>query len=206
MARGDKQAEIEERANIRRAAIAMRNAFHQLPPFDIGDPVAMEERCQLHMDVCMEMAMMPTLGSLAMALGCPVSTLRHAQDGSLEGWCRMKLTKESGEVLRKTLSELEGIFNAAFEGGAYSQPVTGIFAAKNNYGWRDTREVHEIVARVDVQPEQIAARYADALPMHRDPQGEVHRLQEGISARAATKAAVGLEAKLESDDLAHYEC
>ena len=136
-----------------------------------------------------------------MALGCPVSTLRNAQSGGLEGWCGMKLTQESGEVLRKNLAEIEGIFNLNFESGAYPQPVAGIFAAKNNYGWKDTREVHEPVATVEVTPDQIATRYETALPAHVDPQNETHLLADGISANAATKAAVGMEAKLESQRL-----
>lgn len=201
MARGDREAEKAERSRIRRNTLMARNRFHALPAFDIGDPDLMEERCQLHIDTCMELDVVPTLGSLAMALGCPVSTLRNAQSGGLEGWCGMKLTQESGEVLRKNLAEIEGIFNLNFESGAYPQPVAGIFAAKNNYGWKDTREVHELVATVEVTPDQIATRYEAALPAHENSNGEVHLLADGISANAATKAAVGMEAKLESQRL-----
>lgn len=195
---------MRERREIRRNALVMRNRFHELPDFDIGNPALMEERCQLHIDTCMELGLMPTLGSLALALGCPVSTLRNAQHGGLEGWCGRKLTQESGEVLRKNLAELEGMFNTAFEGGGYPQPVAGIFAAKNNYGWRDTREVHEVKVVAEVSADELSSRYQSALPAHVDPHGETHLLMDGISANAATVAAIGLQRKLSAGKLPKF--
>ena len=204
MARGDQEAQMRERREIRRNALVMRNRFHELPDFDIGNPALMEERCQLHIDTCMELGLMPTLGSLALALGCPVSTLRNAQTGGLEGWCGMKLTQESGEILRKNLAELEGMFNTAFEAGGYPQPVAGIFAAKNNYGWRDTREVHEVKVVAEISADELASRYRGAIPAHVDPHGETHLLMDGVSANAATKAALGMEGKLSSGKLRKF--
>lgn len=103
----------------------------------------------------------------------------------------------TAEILRKNLAKLEGVFNANFENGNYPQPVAGIFAAKNNYGWTDTREVHELVVHAEVTPEQIAERYQTAIPMHVDPQGDVRMLQDGQRAASAATIATSLAGQME---------
>lgn len=188
-AAGDRERGEGERARVRHASYELARRFVQLPPFDIADPQQMWDRCMLILDTCDEVDLMPTLGAFAMGLGTSLDILRRIREGGTMGWRKQRLSAESSEVLANFLMLFEGVFDANFENGAYSQPVAGIFASKNNYGWKDTRETHEVVAHVEVTPEQIAARYQASLPAHQDVNGEVHLLQEGISSSAMARTA-----------------
>lgn len=148
---------------------------------------------------------MPTVGTLAVALGVSMAQLTNLANAQQSGWYGTRLTKDSVMVLEKELFMLECLFDANFENGSYSNPVTGIFAAKNLYGWRDTREVHQQTVTVEVTPEQIAARYQQAIPTHTDMNGEVHQLQDGLSARSAGRMSGKLLARAERGEFADYD-
>lgn len=202
---GDRNAERVERSEIRRLSGELLSLAKSLPPFDIGDPEQMEARCDLCFSECARLGLVPTYGAMAMFVGASIDTLLKIRGGTAGGWHRQRLTLESAFVLQKNLELLESTFDVNFENGSYAQPVTGIFASKNLYGWKDVRETHELVARIEVTAEQIAERYGAALPMHTDPQGELHRLQDGQSAEAAAKTAAALESRIANGDFEHYE-
>lgn len=209
---GDREAQAGDRRRTRHAVHQLTRALKNLPPYDIGDPVAMDERCELVMDMHDEAGLMPTLGSLAIGLGTTIDGLTHLRAGESFGWAAGRLTPDSARVLAKNLAILEGAFDANFENGAYANPVTGIFASKNNYGWRDVREVQQVSVSVEATPEEIAERYVRAIPQHRDEHGEVHRLQDGITAQGATRVALALmegadrrEAAARAAETAHDE-
>ncbi len=204
MARGDRNAERIERSEVRRRVAVLVDELSLLPRIDYADPAQMQERCRHHRVRCMEMDLMPTVGTLAVALGVSIAQLRNLSNAQTDGWRGCKLTRESVDVLQNELVMLECSFDSNFENGAYANPVTGIFASKNLFGWKDTRETHEIVAHVEVTPEQIAGRYVEALPMHVDSHGEVHELQDGQRARSAGNMAGKLRRRIDAGDFPKF--
>ena len=204
MARGDRNAERMERSEVRRRVATLIDELSLLDRIDYADPRQMSERCRHHRVRCMEMDLMPTVGTLAVALGVSIAQLRNLSNAQQDGFRGARLSRESVEVLQNELVMLESSFDANFENGAYANPVTGIFAAKNLFGWKDTRETHEIVAHVEVTPEQIAGRYAEALPMHVDSHGEVHGLQDAQRARSAGNIAGKLRKRIDDGDFPEF--
>lgn len=204
MARGDRNAERIERSETRRRVSELADELDLLPRIDYADPSQMQERCRLHRMRCKERDLVPTVGTLAIALGVSIQQLTNLGNSQTDGWRGRRLTRESVDILQKELVMLEAIFDSNFENGTYANPVTGIFAAKNLFGWKDTRETHEIVAHVEVTPDQIAGRYAEALPMHVDSHGEVHRLMDGQRARSAGRTAGKLRKRIEDGDFPEF--
>ena len=138
--------------------------------------------------------------SLADVGAADVAGVTALSDARSKGWHGVRLTEESVEILIKELVMLESIFDGNFENGVYSQPVTGIFAAKNLFGWKDTREVHQETVSVEVTPDQISSRYGAAIPTHVDSNGQEHMLMDGIRANSAAKKAKLLQARLDNGD------
>ena len=202
---GDRNAERVERSEVRRRVALLIDELDQLPTIDYADPAQMRERCRHHRIRCMEMDLMPTVGTLVVALGISMDQLNNLARGEQSSFGGVKLTRDSANILQKELAMLECAFDANFENGSYANPVTGIFAAKNLYGWKDTRDIQQQSVTIEVTPEQIEARYVEAVPLHVDPQGEVRQLREGVSARATGKKAKRLRARVEGGDFPEYE-
>ncbi len=202
---GDRNAERVERSEMRRLSSALLREARALPLINIADPEQMDERCGLCFERCEELGLVPTYGAMAMFIGTSIDVLLKIRNGALSGWKGMRLSRQSAIVLQKNLELLESIFDVNFENGSYAQPVTGIFASKNLHGWKDTREVHQETVSIEITPEQIAARYQQALPMHVDSHGETHRLQEGYAAEAAAKTALALGTRAGRGEFADYD-
>lgn len=200
MARGDANRLRDERSDTRKRVAMLSDELSLLPRIDYSDPDQMAERCRLARVRCMECDLVPTMGMLAIALDVSISQLTSLADARSKGWHGVRLTEESVEILVKELVMLESIFDNNFENGVYTQPVTGIFAAKNLFGWKDTREVHQESVSVEVTPDQISSRYGAAIPMHVDSNGEAHMLMDGIRANSAAKKAKLLQARLDNGD------
>lgn len=126
-----------------------------LPPIDTTDPKQVEQRTDEYFKLCVIHEMKPGMAGWALALGVTSETLRtwgkgeHRNDGR-------SATIKRGKALLEALWEqymLNGKIN----------PVTGIFIAKNNYGYRDVQEVEVTPAnplRDGLQtPAEIEARY-----------------------------------------------
>lgn len=198
--RPDADGARAERRQVRKRVMDLRDALHGLEKVDLSDPVAVEERWALHYSECARLDLIPTLGSVAIAFGCSVDDIRRVGSGYSKGWGGTRFSPASAEVFIKNLMEMEGIFNANFENGSYANPVTGIFAAKNNYGWVDAREEHVVTMDVTPDPKAIEARYSSALPMHDNGHGKVYRLHDGISTHNASKRAEQLRGRLENGE------
>lgn len=195
--RPDANGARAERKRVHKRVMDLRDALHGLDVVDLADPAAVEARWDLHYSECARLDLMPTLGSVAIAFCCSVDDIRRVANGHSRGWGGTRFTPASADIFAKNLMEMEGIFNANFENGGYANPVTGIFAAKNNYGWVDAREEHVVTMDVTPDPKAIAAKYQSALPMHNNGHGKVYQLQDGISTRNATRRAEQVRGRIE---------
>lgn len=204
MARGDRLAERREREDVKRRVSRLSDELSELPRIDYGDPGQVRERCKLHRAMCEDRSLMPTIGTLAIALDVSISQVTHLANAQQSGWHGCRLTQESAEVLEKELVMIESIFDSNFENGAYANPVTGIFAAKNLFGWKDSKETQQVVAHIELTPEQIAGRYTDALPMHVDYHGEVHQLQDAQRARSAGRLGAKIGKRIDAGDFPKF--
>lgn len=204
MARGDKLAERREREDVKRRVSRLSDELSELPRIDYANPEQMRDRCKLHRAMCEEAALMPTIGTLAISLDVSIAQVTSLSDARSNGWHGVKLSQESVEVLEKELVMIESIFDSNFENGAYANPVTGIFAAKNLFGWKDTKESQQVVAHIEVTPDQIAGRYAGSLPMHVDYHGEVRQLQDGQRARSAGRLGAKLRKRIDAGDFPKF--
>ena len=194
------QKRIEEDAARLKKAIGvasqLRRAVDRMEPIDILDPVAVEARCEEFFDLCDEYGTHPTVAGMAGSLGFTGVELRAIALGRVQTVRGVRLTPEIMEILIKKFSEFEQIWENTFMSGGYSSPVTGIFWAKNNAGYRDQQE--RINVNVDVEPNalEIAQRYQTALPEHIDASGGQHQLRGGKSNRAALDIALGMHDRL----------
>ena len=202
---GDRNAERVERSEIKRRVNELVDELSLLPQIDFADPAQVAERCRHHRLRCKDMGLVPTVGTLVVSLGITMWQLDNFARGEQSTLNGCGLTKESATILQKELAMLEAIFDAHFENGSYANPVVGIFAAKNLFGWKDTKEVRQQVTTVEITPDQIQARYSDAIPLHMDPQGEVHRLMDGSRASGAARKARRIEARIDAGDFPEYE-
>lgn len=77
-----------------------------------------------------------------------------------------RITPESGNVIQKFLKFLEISWESAFSNNGFRSPVTGIFLAKNNFGYKDesTNIVKHENAEVTPDRAKLAAKYMAALP------------------------------------------
>lgn len=186
-----------ERARVKREALAMRKEFHAMPCPELEDPDAVAERCGLFFESCERRGLIPTLGGLAMAMRVPTTFLKAVAAGERPGWRGHKFTSESAMELVMNLLEVEQVWQTTFENDGYVNPTAPIFASKNMYGWKDTQETHVVNVSAKTTLAEIQAKYQGAIPSHLGVHGEECAVFQAGSARRATNRAIQLESSIE---------
>lgn len=129
-----------------------------LPPIDIADEKAVEERVNWYFNQCMEDDIKPGVAGLCLALGIS----RRTFYGWGAGEHRQKTHTAIIERARMILEELweDYMLNGKIN------PVVGIFLGKNHFGYTDKQEVTLTPGKPlgeDVTPEQLEEKYADVI-------------------------------------------
>ena len=108
-------------------------ATYKLPPIDISDPVQVEERIDWYFMHCFENDMKPTVKGLCNSLGIHKDTLRTWANGEVRA-------STHTDLIKKAYDFLEELWESYMLNGKIN-PVSGIFLAKNQWGYRDQQEM-----------------------------------------------------------------
>lgn len=104
-----------------------------LPPLDISDPVAVEERINWYFEHCIENDIKPGVAGLCGALGIDRNTFYQWTAGINREGTHKSVAKRAHLTLEQLMEQymLNGKIN----------PVSGIFLMKNHFGYQDKQEV-----------------------------------------------------------------
>lgn len=128
----------------------------KMPLVDLNDIHAVSERIDWYFQFCFENDMKPTVAGLCNAL--------KIQRSSLLDWKRGTFRDDTYQaVILKAYSIMEELWEGYMQNGKIN-PVSGIFLAKNNYGYSDKQEyvvTPNTSGLSDTDPATIEAKYAE---------------------------------------------
>lgn len=108
--------------------------IYKLPPIEIGDAQAVEERLSQYFDICARNGMKPNIAGLASALGISRQYIWEIANNK---------TNVSQKVVY-TIKKAQQLINQMMEDYMMAgkiNPVSAIFLMKNNMGYKDQQEV-----------------------------------------------------------------
>lgn len=129
--------------------------IRQMPPIDVADIRQVEERITWYFNHCAEDDIKPTVSGFCNSLGITRQTLLNWRTG-------VHRADTHQAVILNAYSVLEELWENYMQNGKIN-PVSGIFLAKNNFGYQDKQDIvvtpnnnNEVV---DVKT--IEAKYAE---------------------------------------------
>lgn len=134
-------------------------ATYNLPAIDISDIKQVEERINWYFNHCLDNDMKPTVTGLRNSLGLSKNTLATWRNEEYRS------ATHSG-MIKKAFDFLEELWEDYMQNGKIN-PVSGIFLAKNNFGYKDQQEyvlTPNSPLGADGDPSQMARKYRTALP------------------------------------------
>ena len=133
--------ELHDRLNAHTAkSLAIMQSLMTWDKVDLHDAKAVEKRCNDYYQLMAEHSIKPLVSGLAMALGMDRRRLHEVVNGYVTSNPETHIPKECKDIIKKAYDLLEINWEMAFNEGKIN-PVSGIFMAKNNYGYRDQTEV-----------------------------------------------------------------
>lgn len=137
-------------------------ASWDLPPIDISDPEQVKERLNMYFKHCAENDRKPQIVGMCNWLGISRQTLNE--------WVRGETRAAThGDIIKKAVSFVEEMWADYMQSGKLN-PASGIFLAKNWYGYKDVADV--VVTpnnpMQDLDADQARKRITDAIPVDDD--------------------------------------
>lgn len=108
----------------------------------------LQKRCFEYLEICLRNDMKPSLAGLALALNVSRQTLQNYITGASQ------IPKENEAVLRKFNAFLNALLEDYIQNGKMN-PVSAIFIAKNNFGYKDAQEYIVNNATQEASPESL---------------------------------------------------
>lgn len=133
-------------------------ASWDLPPIDISDPQQVRDRISAYFKHCAENDRKPQIVGMCNWLGISRDTLNSWKNGE----CR---TGTHSDIIKKAVNFIEEMWADYMLNGKVN-PASGIFLAKNWYGYKDVADVVVTPNNPlqDMDAEQARKRIADAIP------------------------------------------
>ena len=121
--------------------IVMTNMkFFSMPPIDLHDPAAVQERLIEYFKIYGEADLKPTVAGMGMALGLDRRRLWEIKSGTLVGGVgKQHLPEETLGLIKKAYEILETTMENYANAGKIN-PVMAIFMMKNHFGYQDKTE------------------------------------------------------------------
>lgn len=134
-------------------------AMWNLPPLDISDAKAVEERIVWYFNHCAENDMKPTLTGLYLATGVSHDTF--------DAWCKGRTRAGTHTaMIKRAKAIIEDQMNSYMENGKIN-PVSGIFLLKNHFGYQDKKDVTlspgDTTKGEDKDPEELKQKYLETV-------------------------------------------
>ena len=137
-------------------------ASWNLPPIDISDPKQVEQRIGDYLQYCVDNDRKPQIVGMCNWLGIQRSTLNTWLNGEYRSGTH-------SDIIKKACSLIEEMWADYMQTGKLN-PATGIFLAKNWYGYKDVADV--VVTpndpMRDLDAESARKRLIDAIPADDD--------------------------------------
>lgn len=108
-------------------------AAWDLPPIDISDPEQVKERIGMYFQHCADNDRKPQIVGMCNWLGISRQTLNEWQNGVVR-------KDTHGDIIKKAVSFIEEMWADYMLNGKLN-PASGIFLAKNWYGYKDVADV-----------------------------------------------------------------
>ena len=147
--------------------ISVNLKLFNLPPIDLHQPELVQERLAQYFEIHFEADMKPTVAGMAMALGVNRRRLWEIKTGALVGGTTpIDLPEETLVLIKKAYDFLETLWENYMHNGKIN-PVSGIFLAKNNFGYQDKQDIvvtPNTRSDSDYSAEDIRARYLNDSP------------------------------------------
>lgn len=142
-------------------ALGVIMQFNNLPVVDLNNSEAVKERINLYMQMCYDNDFKPTVSSLAAVLGFDRRSLLALVNDTHpnNGW--RNLPTSSLVFIKKAYASMEQLWENYMQNGKIN-PVSGIFLAKNNYGYVDKVE-HIVEAKATLSEDEMENRYLTTL-------------------------------------------
>lgn len=108
----------------------------KLPKIDYRDPVQLQERVLTYFALCAEHDMKPGVAAVGLAIGLDRRRLWEIRSGSSRN---ATIPQECKDIINSVYDSLEVLWEGYMSSGKIN-PVSGIFLAKNNFGYSDKQE------------------------------------------------------------------
>ena len=151
---------IEDGDNSRFVRHAL--ASWDLPPIDISDPKQVENRLHQYFQYCIENDRRPQVVGMCNWLGVSRNTVNTWKNGEYRNGSH-------SDIIKRAYDTLEEMWVDFMQGGKIN-PATGIFLAKNFFGYKDVADVVVTPNNPlqDMDANQARKRIADAIPAEDD--------------------------------------
>ena len=138
-----------------------------LPAIDLHEPEQVQARLSEYFQIHVEADLKPTVAGMAMALGIDRRRLWEIKTGAkMGGHTPHDLPTLTVDSIKKAYDFLETLWENYMHNGKIN-PVSGIFLAKNNFGYQDKVE-HVLTPNMhsdsDYNADDIRARYLSDSP------------------------------------------
>ena len=142
--------------------ISVNLKLFTLPTIDLHQPEQVRERLTEYFNIHIEADLKPTVAGMAMALGIDRRRLWEIRSGNLHTSKGLEnLPTLTTDSIKKAYDFLETLWENYMHNGKIN-PVSGIFLAKNNFGYQDKTE-YVVTPNVhndsDYSAEDIRKRY-----------------------------------------------
>jgi hypothetical protein len=133
-------------------------ASWNLPPIDISDPKQVEERIGHYFQYCADNDRKPQIVGLCNWLGITRDTLNTWKNGEYRAGTH-------SDIVKRAVSVIEEMWADYMQAGKLN-PATGIFLAKNWYGYKDVADVVVTPNNPlqDLDADSARKRLVDAIP------------------------------------------
>ena len=144
--------------------ISVSLQLFNMPSIDLHKPELVQERLTEYFEIHVKADLKPTVAGMAMALGIDRRRLWEIKAGVQDR--NQDLPYETRDSIKKAYDFLENLWENYMNNGKIN-PVSGIFLAKNNFGYQDKVE-HVLTPNMnnsaDYSAEDIRARYLSDSP------------------------------------------
>lgn len=134
----DKRYQLDLQPGDNSKAIGIIMQFNNLPVIDLKKPEEVRDRVNQFYNMCFENDFKPTVSSYAASLGYSRKSLWALMNNrEVGGW--ENLPTLSIDYIKRGYESLEQLWEYYMQNGKIN-PVSGIFLAKNNFGYVDKTE------------------------------------------------------------------
>lgn len=137
-------------------------ASWDLPPIDISDPEQVKERIGMYFQHCAENDRKPQIVGMCNWLGISRQALNEWRNGEVR-------SATHGDIIKKACAFIEEMWADYMQNGKLN-PASGIFLAKNWFGYKDVADVVVTPSNPmqDLNAEEARKRLVDAIPVDDD--------------------------------------